>query len=148
MTSPEISSPYTIRTGLWGRAADRLGRRGALLTTLGITYVLVGLGAFVIEPTTTSTYLTIPSYGRALLWAITGLVAFVFAWRLSDRRGWVALFIPPIIRGGAYTMDWLKGAEDAWYQAVAGNVPFIAVVLICAGWREYRRRDAVPNPEV
>ncbi|WP_375425997.1 hypothetical protein [uncultured Friedmanniella sp.] len=116
-------------------ALHRLGRRGAILTTLGLTYALVGLGALILPAGDSTLYLRIPAVARAVMWWTAASFALIYSWRKSDRSGWIALFIPPTLRGLAYLFAWFGGEERAWYSAVI-NLPFILVVLICSGWRE------------
>lgn len=135
----KLARPWADRPAIGTVLRLRLGRRGAILTTLGLTYLLIGLGALILPASTSTLYLLIPDVARSLLWFAAGGLAVVYAWRHSDRSGWVALFIPPTIRGVAYLIAWLGGEENAWYQAVI-NLPFIVIVLICSGWREESRK--------
>jgi hypothetical protein len=131
------------------RVRARLGRRGCLLLTLGLTYILIGYGELVM-PTTLipdAVHLKIPHEIRATLWALSGLIAIFFAWRHRDKIGWIALYVMPFIRIVGYLGSYLAyliarifgygpdGSPLAWL-AVIFNLPTLFVVLIASGWRD------------
>jgi hypothetical protein len=106
------------------RIRYRLGRRGLMLTLMGVTYILIGAGVL-IRPDITGVddayELMIPKVVRGIAWIVTGLIAAVFAWRKmpptraprdmrwidGDRIGWMALYVMPFIRITSYGGSWI-----------------------------------------
>ena len=132
------------------RTLHRLGRRGAMLLVLGVTYIALGYGVGTrpMTPAEGAFVLYLPTAVLAVMWAGSGAVAVLAAWRRWDSAGWLALYVVPVLYvlsyGGAWAMWMLTefvlpaptyGDPLAWYNA-ALRVPFIAIVLICSGWRE------------
>lgn len=155
------------KPGPWCRTKGRLGRRGAMMILLGATYVLIGYGdATRPAPDVAGAWhLQVDSHIRGIAWAVTGLVAVVFAlvrphstppgvapefWR-TDTPGWLALYVVPVLVITSYGGSWALwtltdqaqvpavGDPMAWYNAVL-RVPFVLIVLICSGWVENPRR--------
>ena len=154
------------KPGPWCRFKDRLGRRGAMLLTLGLTYVAIGYGEAT-RPTPNvpgAWHLLVDDDIRGAAWMLTGMVAIFFAltrphrvepptrWWQEDTAGWLCLYVVP----GIYFLSFMTsfivwgvtdqtegidplGSPLAWYNAVL-RVPFIAIVLICSGWLENPRR--------
>ena len=142
------------KPGPWCRTKARLGRRGAMLLSLGFIYVMVGYADLTRpRPTIEDAYhLAIDPQVRGALWAFTGLLAMLYAfvghrrdapWWWTDAVGWVALYLLPSVRVTSYGGSWLlwlgsggaAGDSSAWYLAVL-HIPFILIVLICSGWLE------------
>lgn len=129
----------------------RLGRRGAILLTLGISYLLVGAATLLIPPPSGAPthgvlYFALPDPVRAALWVVSGLVAVGFSWRRWDWPGYLALFVVPAIRCGTYFLAaLLDGSLVAAYQGVL-QLPVIAVALICAGWQEPHQQPPLTAP--
>lgn len=126
-------------------ARKKLGRRGAMLTLLGIVYILVGYGA-VSRPQerVNGAFMTyLPDWIIFILWGVCGLTAICFAWRKFDEVGWLALYIPAGLRFISWIGSWVihlipggqGGFVSGWYNA-AFTAPFIIVALICSGWKE------------
>lgn len=142
------------------RIARRLGRRGAMLTLMGVTYILLGLGVLVRPPTFIEwNFLSsVPAWLRGGAWIASGLVACGYAWRrmpaksrawtAGDGIGWSALYVLPFFRVASYSGAWIgylisgHGYAGAWYVALL-HVPFLLITLICSGWRE----DVPPREE-
>lgn len=127
----------------------QLGRRGAMLLTLGLTYVLVGVAVVTLPRSSSSAlgsgvlYFAIPDLIRMTLWVGSALVAIVFAFRRWDWPGFLALFVMPTIRCGSFLVVALANHDtESVYNAVL-QLPFIAVALICAGWQEPQRHTGV-----
>lgn len=129
------------------RILRRLGRRGIMLTLMGAVYILLGVGALLRHPAPQTMkynflYLA-PDWVMALMWFISGSAACVLAWRHDDSWGWAALYVVPFLRVMGYASAWIiglvlgNGYSTAWYSAVL-YLPFIAIVLVCSGWRENR----------
>lgn len=131
----------------------RLGRRGAMLITLGITYLLLGMSRLVRPVTERSGvfHTHIPDWVGAAIWAGTGLAAVGFAFRRNDSCGWIALYLAPVERILSYlggVIMWLApggipGYGYGWYGALI-YFPLIAATLICSGWKE---PTALPLPD-
>lgn len=162
------------------RLGRTLGRRGAMLLTLGLTYVALGYGVGT-RPVlwVEGSFVTyLPQFVPAAGWVLSGLVACVAAWRRWDTIGWLALYVVPAVYLVSYAGSWLLwqitanilpalaygimwatsaaafhvdlrwwlidppyGDASAWYNALL-RVPFLAIVLICSGWRETHRHGA------
>lgn len=106
------------------RLRHRLGRRGLMLTLMGLTYVLIGIGVLIrpdISTVDDAYELLIPKLIRGIAWLVTGFLAAVFAWRKmppsrpagelrwldGDRIGWMALYVMPFIRITSYGGSWI-----------------------------------------
>lgn len=125
-----------------GKITRQLGRRGAMLLTLGLTYVLIGAASITLPQSSTSAaasgilYFALPEFVRSILWIASALVACLFAFRRWDWPGYLALFVVPMVRCGSFFVVALSRHDlGAGYGAVL-QLPFIAVALICAGWQE------------
>lgn len=152
-----------------------------MLLVLGVTYIALGYGVGTrpAVPTEGAFLLYLPPAVLAVLWAGSGAVAVLAAWRRWDSAGWLALYVVPALYVLSYAGSWLLwqitvhllpwlawvlmivtapilphdldlgwwlidppfGDPRAWYNAVL-RVPFIAIVLICSGWRETQHAKA------
>ena len=132
-----------------------LGRRGAMLLTLGLTYLFIGYSVTVrpVPDLPGVFHLDIPMPVRVGIWWVAGLVACIGAFKRRDKFAWLALYGPPALRivsYGAGVALWLvsggtDGTRDAWVFAL-GQVPLIVTVIICSGWREPEPLDTLPPP--
>ncbi len=126
------------------------GKRGEVLLLLGVAWILVGVGTFLIPPAPGDVLLAqvLPSVAvRGGLWIVTGLVALVYAWtprRRSDAVGFLALYVMPVARAVSNLVAWATWLTDGdagggyrygWLSA-AFYLVFAGIVGICAGWRE------------
>lgn len=113
-----------------------LGRRGAVLSILGVLWVLVGVNILATDYRPSLALTAAPSYQSAL-WVGTGFVACAFAWRPQgqDAPGFLALYVMVGYRCISYAFEWGSGKSTA----VIGLLVWLAVaalILIIAGWRE------------
>jgi hypothetical protein len=129
------------------RLAERLGRRGAILTLKGTIATLYGYGQL-IEPPRDRRGLCLllklmPLDAWAGLWIAAGLIALVCAW-LPPRKDW-----PGFLAVWAVTAPWSMAYLVAWWPL--GEYPrgwvaalifgaFGAVCLVAIGWDEPPRR--------
>ena len=113
----------------------KLGRRGAMLLILGITYLVIGygVGTRVMPPVRGSFITYADQLLLAVAWALTGAVAVVHSWRRWDALGWLALYLMPglyvLSYGGAWLM-WVVTADVlpwvAWFVDYVLPPPFTA----------------------
>ena len=108
----------------WGWLRCNLGRRGIILATLGMVWVIIGLGTFDTDPSGNYPWLTNHWWWediRATVWIATGIFAICCA-RLGegkDSMGYVALLIMALYRLSAYGVEWLQ-----W--VITTQLPFIS----------------------
>lgn len=124
---------------------NRLGRRGAFLLLLGLLWCAIGYARLSGLASADGTFLQgLPNWARGSAWLATGLVSAAYAWappRFPDAIGFVALYIMPLITGGAYIVGWLmwiigdNGLPTGWLGA-AFWFGFVVVIQIVAGWVE------------
>lgn len=139
----------TVSRRVYVYARTVLGRRGSMLTLLGLAWAVNGLAVpFRREPD----YLALLNaweWPRAAMWVVTGVVAIVMARRREDRAGWVALYIMAAYRALAYGVgavtlvlgvDGPAGLHEVASAAsrAATWVAVVAAIRICSGWREHR----------
>ena len=127
------------------RIRHRLGRRGLMLTLMGLTYVLIGVGVLIrpdISNVDDAYELLIPKVVRGVAWIMTGLCAAVCAWRVAppsargrdphwtdgDTIGWAALYLMPFIRVTSYGLSWV-----CWVMAEVSEW-VVGFVLDRFGW--------------
>lgn len=130
-------------------ATSRLGRRGTVLTLLGIVWVLQG--TTVLLAPSSPTYYLLANFEviRALGWMVTGVIAVAYAARPQgdDAPGFLALYIMAAYRVAAYAVGfvaWLiPGGLDGNPRGVVGIFSWLVILLaivIIAGWHEPTRR--------
>lgn len=134
------------------RAASNLGRRGAVLLTLGFCWILFGLSVIGEQLGFAPGYdpgllhLMIPDPIRIFLWMSTGFIAITYAWRpahVSDAVGFVALVIMPAERAVSYFWGWIvwmtgppgDGFERGLVQGMFW-LAFLLLIHIASGWSE------------
>lgn len=128
--------------------AHRLGRRGTFLLLFGIVYAIFGWSLLTTDttPERALVFGWLPDQARAAIWFTAAAFALVFAWRRSpgdDTPGFLALIVPPIIRGVSflwallvwYVTDGEIGYPDGWAGAAIW-VAVVGVVLLIASWAE------------
>lgn len=124
-----------------------IGRRGAILFLLGTSWLCMAYSVW-LTPVPAGTesfwFAQWPPTIRVILWASTGIIAIVHAFKKNDALGWLALYIMPSQRAVSYAMAYghfLFGHPAGVASALAGTVLWLAVVaiiLVCAGWEEPR----------
>jgi hypothetical protein len=126
---------------------QRIGRRGAVLLTLGFAWIMFGVGVLLEEPipgTEKLLHEQIPGPIRFTLWASMGLFAMANAFappRKSDKWGFLALYIMPAERALSYVWGWIgswdnvDGYSRGWFSAIVWIIVMI-LVLITSGWKE------------
>lgn len=127
---------------------EKLGRRGAILLSFAVLWVLVGVAALLSPhpPNPVLLYQHLPNWLRFALWAGTGLVAAAHCLTppvKNDGIGFIALMIMPMERAVSYLWAWIAhvvpggdtGLERGWLNFLF-YLAFINVLVICSGWRE------------
>ena len=131
--------------GMLPRPPRQIGRRGAMLLSLGAIWIVLGLG--VLDSTSTTVvapHEALPQTWRGAAWIITGTIAVAYAIRpkgLPDHHGFAALAAMPIVRVVSYTLAWVDhllpiggdGYRLGWRFA-ATYAAMLAAVLVTAGW--------------
>lgn len=128
------------------RLADRLGRRGAILLAYGALWLMFAYAIYTIPEQRAADPLGrwMPPNCRASLWALTGLVAVVYAFakRRSDTPGFMALYVMPTLMFLSYMAAWAYwligdplGFKLGWLQALS-FVSLSVPIVVCAGWAE------------
>ena len=136
------------------RTVKQVGRRGTVLLTLGVLWLLLGCSVFLSMDIPTAApagvfHLLIPADVRGLLWMLTGVIAMCAAFRppgFIDAFGWTALYAMPALRMVSYLSGWLDwivpfgtpGYERGWVPAITWAV-IVVLVARCAGWPEPAR---------
>lgn len=126
----------------------RNGRRGSVLTLLGVVWVLTGVSTLFAPPSPEYWLLSGGSELRALGWILTGCVAIFYAHRAQgdDAWGYFALYIGPCFRIAAYGLgffQWAAGSDYGTPRGIFGVLSWAAIVallVIVAGWPEDSRR--------
>ncbi|MYU22867.1 hypothetical protein [Streptomyces sp. SID8352] len=136
------------------RPAERLGRRGALLTLKGVMAVGYGAGQ-IVQPTGDEqglalllTVMPLDSWGWA--WITAGAAALACAW-LPPRRDWpgfLAVWAIASAWAGAYLVSWWPLGESprGWVIATI-FAAFGTVCLVAIGWDEPPRARSEPPRE-
>lgn len=116
-----------------------MGRRGAILCTLGILWMLIGLGIAVSGYTSPRPLALLAFFPhiQAVAWILTGAVAMVYAWKPQgdDAPGFLALYVMVGYRVFAYVVDWGSGHPESMVGTTFWLVVMVMVYTI-AGWRE------------
>jgi hypothetical protein len=134
--------------------SQRLGRRGTLLSLLGLGYGLYGAGQFLSGPSTRFGDLgpltgAINSHAIGWLWIVGGGIGFIVGLRPrreQDGPGFVSVFIPLAVWSCLYHVSWITGAftddtfgnSRAWVTSIVWSVQTL-VILVISGW---------PDPEL
>jgi|GEM_PF-6605651 len=110
--------------------SQRLGRRGTLLTLLGVAYGLYGVGQFVTVPSSRFGNLgpaltgLLNSHIAGWMWVVGGGIGVIFGVkprRHSDGPGFIAVFIPLLVWTICYDISWIAGlaTDDSYGNANA-----------------------------
>jgi hypothetical protein len=109
---------------------DRIGRRGLLLSLLGILYILYGLGNEIGD-----------SY-----WIYVGAVALIASafrprWVAVDEVAYGLLIAPPLFLSLNFLVSWVQYNDPDSYRKFIINSTLVALVLYCARNMTDRVRD-------
>ena len=129
------------------RYLQSVGRRGTVLTLLGVLWLGMGVGVLVTPSSELYWMLAVADVPRGLAWIGTGLLALWFARKPQgeDAPGYFALYLMPAYRVVAYsvgTWEYLTGAEVGLGGSARGIVQvlmFLTVMIliaVIAGWKE------------
>lgn len=153
---PTRDTPRPGWRRLLPRGPRQIGRRGAVLLTYGILWIVVGLGVYGSAGIGQGLlHELIPSQVRGALWVGTGLLAVVYAWRprgMSDALGFAALYLAPAIRVLSYGVATIlaalpghhPGAYDNAWRFLVIYAAMVAGVAITSGWKEpITRREVI-----
>lgn len=121
-----------------------------MLTTLGVAWIATGVSIALnsdpayVELVVPLTWLSPETRGAG--WIITGMVSCAYAWRprwiAYDVLGFLALYVMPAYRAGAFLWGWL----DSWLPLGGGPgyrpglvqaalaAAMMGVVMICSDW--------------
>ena len=126
-----------------------VGKRGQILLTYGVLWVLIGVGTMT-EPAPPA-WTVIPllaAFPLGPAWVVTGLIAIAYAWRPRiighDGVAFLALYVMPAYRAGAYILGWVDSLIDGvggpgyprgWLTSLT-YLAMVAAVMICASWPE------------
>ena len=131
--------------------AKLLGRRGAALLALGVTFLFVGLGTLLAHDSPPQPYLLytyVPWPLSGLLWLVPGLAALWAATKRGTGRdgfGFAFLVVPLVLRTFSYlwaaTAAALGLADAPPYAWISFPVwlGLLCLVLIVSGWPEVPR---------
>lgn len=135
----------------YGRATYELGRRGAILGLLGVTWVLQGFSAILQTEPSVYTLLDGHDYIRGTVWLVTGAIAMYYARKPQgyDVPGFIALYIMASFRIIAYGFDftlWLvPGGFDGNPRGIVGIFSWFTIItllLVASGWKEEPKEAA------
>jgi len=134
------------KPGPWCRTKARMGRRGAMMMLLGITYILIGYGdaSRPVPDIAGAWHLSVDPLVRGLFWAATGFVAVAFAivrphetrpypWPVAGRRppvwwntdtpGWISLYLAPTLVISSFARSWfLALVADSTQIPLPGDI--------------------------
>lgn len=128
------------------RYLRRLGRRGVILATLGVLWIVTGAVTLIApDPSAYYPLLSVWHVPRAVAWVVTGAVAIWAAHQPQgrDAYGWVGLYLMAAYRVLAYGHVLLLMAfdqTDATLRAtfsLAAWLALLVVIRVCSGWREH-----------
>lgn len=137
-----------------------VGKRGQILLVFGILWLGVGWGTLTQPPP--AAWANVPllaTFPDGYVWLLTGAAAVAYAFRPSrlqnDAVGFVALYVMPAYRAGAYLLGWIDslmpsvggpGYPRGWLTALL-YLAMVAAVMICATWPEPPRRASSSGRE-
>lgn len=125
----------------------KFGRRGTILTLLGVVWVGMGVSILITPPSEVYYLISIGTWPRALVWMLTGCVALWYARKPQgeDALGFLALYLMPSFRVVAYGAGGVNyliepefgagGSARAIVQVFTWTT-IIIVIAIMAGWSE------------
>lgn len=138
------------RAARWLRR--RLGRRGAILTSYGLVWLLYGY-AQLVTPQVDQRGLALllrlmPLEAWAWCWIAAGAVALVCAWAPPgrDAAAFLALVLIVVPWTATYLVAWLSGEYPRGWVAAAVWAVISVPVLVVAGWPEPPRRKRAGPP--
>ncbi|MER6778509.1 MULTISPECIES: hypothetical protein [unclassified Streptomyces] len=134
------------------RLRRRLGRRGAILTSYGLVWLLYGY-AQLVTPQVDQRGLALllrlmPLDAWAWCWIAAGAVALVCAWAPPgrDAAAFLALVLIVVPWTATYLVAWLAGGYPRGWVAAAVWAVITVPVLVVAGWPEPPRRKRAVEP--
>ncbi|MFI8499476.1 hypothetical protein ACIGFK_13405 [Streptomyces sp. NPDC085524] len=134
------------------RLRRRLGRRGAILTSYGLVWLLYGYAQLVTpQPDQRGLALLLrlmPLDAWAWGWIVAGTVALVYAWAPpgQDAAAFLALVLIVVPWTATYLVAWLSGGYPRGWVAAAVWTVITVPVLVVAGWPEPSRRKRAEPP--
>lgn len=134
--------------GRWRlRPYRQIGYRGKALLLLGIAWVMLGIEALRLDPADYLYHeLILPAGVRGAVWAGSGLVAILLAFRpkgMSDVLAWPILYSLPAVRAFMYFISWAdhlmpigsEGYEYGWVYTIMFGM-MAGLVVFLSGWPE------------
>lgn len=125
-----------------------LGRRGAILFFLGVTWVFFGIATYFNEPSPSYALLNGNEFLRGTAWVITGVVSMFYARRPQgfDVWGFISLYIMAAYRIIAYGFDFvlwsMPGGGDGNPRGILGVFSWATILILLitvAGWKEHEQ---------
>lgn len=118
--------------------ARRVGRRGVFLLFMGLLSVVTSFGVFA-APSTTQTealgrLVPLPVWG--VMWAVTGLLCIVEAFRSVDWPAFIAAFASTMMWSALYFTSWAMGIVDRGWSGGAVYLGFATLVAVVSTWPE------------
>lgn len=121
----------------------RLGRRGAALLFFAGLDLIYAFSLISPDEATRRTplfrwFISIgPLWLWASLWAVTGLLCLVYAFRRKDTVGFTAAITTKVLWGLACSFGWLIGGVERGYVSAAVWLAAAALVWVIGGWPEF-----------
>ncbi|WP_405941639.1 hypothetical protein [Streptomyces sp. NBC_00207] len=134
------------------RLKRRLGRRGTILTSYGLVWLLYGYGQLTTpqpDQRGLATALSImPLSGWGWCWIAAGIVALVSAWAPPGRDAIAFIVLPLIVVPwmASYLAAWISGGFPRGWVAAAVWAVITVPVLVVAGWPEPPRAKKAEPP--
>lgn len=134
------------------RLGWRVGRRGACLLLMGVSWTLYGVGLLLSEPTfaqerglTVITHVA-PLDVWAWLWIVGGALGVGLSMTRSDAAGYVGVVLPPLTWAVSYALAcWPLGDyERGWISAVVWGA-IAGALFIVSGIPEIEIRTGEPH---
>lgn len=128
----------------WGE----VGKRGQILLVFGFLWLGSGVGTLISpQPQAWDDVPLLREYPDGWVWIAAGLLSMAYALRprhiTHDGVAFVALYLPPAYRAGAYVLAWIDsltplgaiGYPRGWLSALI-YLGLVAAVMICSDWDE------------
>lgn len=125
-----------------------VGKRGQILLVFGFLWVGTGVGTLISpRPEAWDDVPLLREFPGGWAWVACGAFAMFYAMRprrvVHDGVAFVALYLPPAFRAGAYMLAWADsltpfgaiGYPRGWLSALV-YLGLVAAVMICSSWPE------------
>lgn len=122
-----------------------LGRRGVFLLFLAQLDLIYAFSLYRPTPASrlspTSLFLieVAPLWAWGTLWAVVGLLALIFAFRVHDGIGYGACIFIKLLWGMLFLLGWVIGEVERGYLSAAIWLTFAGVLSVIATWPDESR---------